>query len=177
MNKTDTVNIESAMRNAALEALKEFRKDEREKAKKKSLYNIGLLMEHYLEFMEHYEKIKFRARDLDDEEMENIDIDHDLSVESIKRSKTRTLIIITQVQTAVKMLKADMDSKNESEKYLVIKMLYMDVETKDMRFNQRVQYVADRIKCNEVTVRRWNNEMLNKLAIKLFGIDGLKLDV
>jgi hypothetical protein len=75
------------------------------------------------------------------------------------------------------MLKSDMVAKQEEEKYLVIHKLYMEPSLKDIKFTQRIRQVAEDIKCNDVTVRRWNNEMLNKLAVKLFGVDGLRLDV
>ncbi len=63
------------------------------------------------------------------------------------------------------------------EKYLTVKILYMEPERKGIKFTQRIEAVADDVKCHETTLRKWNNEMLNKLAIKLFGVDGLKLDV
>lgn len=179
-NKSGYVNANDLSREAALEAVRIFQKEEKEKVRKKSLYNVGLLMNHYLDFIDHYEKIKYRTSDLHDY-LENMGIDvrpyDELSVEAIKRSKTRTLIIITQIQTAVNMLKADMEAKDEIEKYQVIKMLYMDPSKKDITFSQRVKLIAEEIKCGESSVRRWNTEMLNKLAVKLFGIDGLRLDV
>jgi hypothetical protein len=181
-------NTKSGYTNSALEAAREaiklYKQEEREKNRKTSFHNIGKLMDNYLDFVEHYEKIKYRAKDIEDY-LENMDIygvivgteDSEIQIEAIKRSKTRTLIVVTQIQTAVGMLKDEMETKGEYEKYLVVKMLYMDPAKKSMKFNQKVKLVADDVKCNEVTVRRWNTEMLNRLAVKLFGVDGLRLDV
>lgn len=177
-------NVSDTAKQAALEALKEFRKEEREKIRRRSFHNMKALMDNYLELVDHYEKIKYRAKDLEDylENMDIFDVDPDsedgeIRIEAIKRSKTRTLIMITQIQTAVDMLKREMEVRNEIEKYLTVKMLYMDHVMRGKKFNQRVQDVAEDIKCDPVTIRRWNNEMLRKLAIKLFGVDGLSLDV
>ncbi|NJD02655.1 MAG: hypothetical protein FIA99_08685 [Ruminiclostridium sp.] len=169
---------------AAREAIKLCRQEERDKIRKSSFHNMRCLMENYLDLVEHYEKIKYRAKDLEDY-LENMDIygvdpeseDGEIRIEAIKRSKTRTLIIVTQIQSAVAMLKRDMEAKDETEKYRTVTMLYMDQAKRGMKFNQRVNAVADDVKCDPVTIRRWNTEMLNKLAVKLFGIDGLRLDV
>jgi hypothetical protein len=183
-NKLNYINVDEHAKAVALEAVRIYRKEECDRVRRAGYHNMRTLMESYLDLVEHYEKIKYRAKDIEDY-LENMDIfgvdaeteDGEIRIEAIKRSKTRTLIMVTQIQTAIGMLKKDMESKNEYEKYQTITMLYMDQSKRGMKFNQRVQLVADDIKCAEMTVRRWNNEMLNKLAVKLFGVDGLRLDV
>lgn len=176
--KGNMMNVDEHAKEIALEAVRLYRKEEREKVRRAGYHNMRILMENYLELVEHYEKIKYRAKDIE-EYLENMDIleGDEVRIEAIKRSKTRTLIMITQIQAALGMLKRDMEIKNEIEKYRTICMLYMDPSKQGMKFNQRVQAVATDIKCDPVTIRRWNNEMLNKMAVKLFGVDGLKLDV
>jgi hypothetical protein len=164
----------------AIEAVRTYRKEERENERKTRFRNMGLLMNNYMDFVESYEKIQYKAPSVE-AYYENMDINitdcDTITIEAIKRSKTRTLIMITQIQTAVDMLKADMEAKGEYEKFLVVKLLYMNPITQHVKFNQRIQLVAEDIKCNESTVRRWNNEMLRKLAVKIFGVDGLNLDL
>lgn len=178
--KGNMVNVDEHAKAVALEAVRLFRQEEKEKAKKSSLHNIGLLMDHYLELVDHYENIKYRATDISDE----LDLDaleevaqDDIIIHSIKRSKIRTQIIISQVSTAVRMLETEMKAKEELDKFNAFQMLYLDKEIKDLKFTARVRAVAESIHCGDNTVRRWNTEMLNKLAIKLFGVDGLRLDV
>lgn len=182
--KVNIMDVDDRARTTALEAVRIYRKEEREQIRRAGYHNMRTLMENYLDLVEHYEKIKYRAKDLEDY-LENMDIygvdpdseDGEIRIEAIKRSKTRTLIMVTQIQAAVEMLKRDMETKNEIEKYQTVYMLYMDQNKRGMKFNQRVQKVAEDVKCDPVTIRRWNNEMLNKLAVKLFGVDGLRLDV
>lgn len=179
-NRSGYVNTRELAKEAALEALRQFRKEERQKVKKTRLHNTGLLMDHYIEFIDYYEKIKYRASDIEDDldpiEAEMVSQD-DIIIYSIKRSKIRTKIMINQIESAVSMVEAQMKAKGEEEKYKVIQMLYMDRDKKDIKFNQRVKLVADEIKCSESSVRRWNTEMLNELSEKLFGVDGLRLEL
>ena len=50
-NKNGMVNFSEIAKEAALEAIKIYRKQEKEKQRKSSLHNIGLLMSHYLDFI------------------------------------------------------------------------------------------------------------------------------
>jgi hypothetical protein len=102
--------------------------------------------------------------------------DH-IIIYSIKGSKIRTKIMINQIDTAVKMVEAQMKAKNEIEKYNVFVKLYMDWQKNDIRFNQRVKVTPDENNCGESSVRRWSCEILNELSIKLFGVDGLRLEI
>ena len=70
-----------------------------------------------------------------------------------------------------------MKCKKEPEKYHVFEALYLDRRTKEMKFNIRIKLVAEAMFISESSARRWNTEMLNKLAVKLFGVDGLRLDI
>jgi hypothetical protein len=162
MKKTKVgYNVSDTARQAALEALKEFRNDEREKTRRRSFHNMKALMENYLELVEHYEKIKYRAKDLDDY-LENMDIfdvdpeseDGEIRIEAIKRSKTRTLIMITQIQAAVGMLKREMEIRDEIEKYLTMTALYMDQKKRGMKFNNSI-FV------NSKSIERWRRKAMS----------------
>jgi len=178
------VVVDDRARATALEAVRIYRQEERDMHKRAGYHNMRTLMENYLDLVEHYEKIQYRAKDLEDylENMDIYDVDTEteegeIRIEAIKRSKTRTLIMVTQIQAAIGMLKRDMEQKDEIEKYQTVCLLYMDKGKQGMKFAKRVNAVAEDVKCDPGTIRRWNNEMLNKLAVKLFGVDGLKLDI
>jgi len=55
--------------------------------------------------------------------------------------------------------------------------LYFKKELKDLKFNSRVSKVAELLNCSESSVRRWNNEVLKKLSVMLFGVDGMRIDL
>jgi hypothetical protein len=177
----NAINIKQLLKEAALEALREHQKAERDTVRRTRFHNTRLLMDHYLELVEHYENIKASASEVQDEFDEDLTFDSinmdDIIINAIKRTKIRTRVMIRQIETVVAALKADMEAKGEPEKFDVIELLYMDTSKKDTKFANRVDMVADEINCSPGTVRRWNNEMLDKLAIKLFGVDGLRLDI
>ncbi len=177
-----TINMKQVLKEAALEALREFRKEEKEKVRKGRLRNTRLLMDNYLNFVEHYENIRESAKEaIEDIEERELNFDDavmgDIIIQSIKRTKLRTRVMIRHIEAVTSMLKADMEAKGEPEKYQVIELLYMDECKKDMKFNEKISVTAEQLNCHEATVRRWNNEMIDKLAIKLFGVDGLKLEL
>lgn len=174
------IDMKQVLKSAALEALREFRKEEQDKIRRGRLRNTRLLMENYLEFIEHFENIKSAVAEAFDEDEEinfdEIEMD-DIIIQSIMRTKVRTKVMVRQIETVVGMLKMDQMAKGETEKYEVVELLYLDKEKKDLKFNARVEIVAQQLNCHEGTVRRWNNEMIDKIAIKLFGVDGLKFDI
>lgn len=183
-NKTKEFAIEVA-REVARETYKLCKKEDSDKAKKSKLHNTGLLMNKYCELKAHYENIKYKASDIADD-LVSLDFDSatqdDIIIHSIKRSKIRTMIIISQIDSCVKLLEASMKEKNELEKIEAIKRLYMDDFVKELKFYVRVQVVAKDMTeagmpCSESSVRRWSNEMLNELSVKLFGVDGLRMDI
>jgi hypothetical protein len=169
--------LKNIVTDAGKEALKAFNKEQYAKEKKQKLYNTSLLMEHYIDFQDHFEAIKYKASSMLEVDLKNIDMDvEDVMIRSIKRSKTRTWLMINQIETAVKLVEKDLDEKNEPEKIKAIKYLYMDKSLINLKFNARVLTTAELMNCHEATVRRWKNEILSILAVKLFGVDGLKLD-
>lgn len=175
------LDMKKLLKESALEALREFKKEERDKVRRGRLRNTRLLMDNYLEFIEHYDNIKSSTSELCEEFENDISFDDadmgDIIINSIKRTKMRTRVMIRHIETTVGMLKDDMIAKGEPEKCEVVELLYMDSCKKDFKFNYKVELVAQQINCHEGTVRRWNNEMLDKLSVKLFGVDGLKLDI
>lgn len=181
--KSDTkeaILLSKIAREAALEAVAAYDKKKTEKKKKTTFHNTGLLMNNYLDFIEHYEKIKCNASDslddLDELETEIVEQD-DVIIYSIKRSKIKTKIMIHQIETAIALVKNKMTIRGEPEKFEVIELMYMDPSKKDMKFHERVKLVSDQLNCGESTVRRWNNEMMDEISKKLFGYDALRIEV
>lgn len=178
-NKPGYMSINEVAKEAALEAFKIYKQQEKANMKKTRLHNTGLLLNHYIDFLDHYEQIKYKASDIQDDlspDIDKIELD-DIMIYSIKRSKIRTMIMIRQIETAVALLKVKMKDKNQMEKYHVIEKLYMDRSKSKLEFNPRVNLVADELHCSDSSVRRWNSEMLNELSISLFGVDGLRLEL
>lgn len=181
MGKRPTsANVYEIARIAAIEALKLQKSDERERVRKNRFHNTELLLKNYLNLLDHSENSKFDASEIHDivEPLgfENIDLD-DVIVQSIKRSKVRTQVMINQIETSIEILRLKTASKNQYEKYEVIEKLFMDQEKSKLPTTERIKVVAEELNCGESSVRRWKNEMINELSVLLFGVDGLKLEV
>ena len=184
-NRSGYLNAKDLAVEAAQEAIKLYKKEEKDRSRKDAFHNTGLLMSKYIELVEHYENIKYRSSEIEDlfdaQTFEDTTQD-DIIIQSIKRSKIRTMIIISQINTTVKLLEVSMKEKGETEKYEAVKLLYMDPAKKELKYYQRVKLVVEEmtvrgIPCSDSSVRRWSNEMLNELSVKLFGVDGLRIDI
>lgn len=179
-----SVNIEELVNKAAGAAadaaIKKYKESEREEKRRSKLRNTGILIDHYLDFVNHYESIKYRATDIieDLEPMEAAAVtQEDITITAIKRSKIKTQIMIQSIKIAVNILENKMKCKGETEKYELFNKLYMDADRVHIKFNQRIKIVADEMNCSESTARRWANEMLGELSIHLWGVDGLRIEL
>ncbi|CCO08264.1 hypothetical protein [Desulforamulus hydrothermalis] len=167
------VNTHEIAKIAAREALKEFKEEERQRVKRTRYQNTELLLKNYLSLLDHYENSKDKASDI----MELDDDMDEVIVKAIKKSRIRTAIMITQIETCLEILRLRMSAKGQPEKYQVIKSLYLDKARRDMPYGELVKVVAEEIHCGEATVRRWKKEMITELSVLIFGVDGLKLDI
>lgn len=173
MNK-NKVNVDELISKAAKEAIKEYDKEKKQEQRKKVFHNTRLLLSHYNDLKSHVENAIDDINKLKNHEIRESDfLDADKSADelyilSIKRSKTKTLIMISHIDMALEILKQKQYKACSIEKYEALKMYYID----EMTYEDLQEY----FKCGINTPRRWINEMVKELSILLFGIDGLKLD-
>ena len=165
----NNINIDEVICKATKEAIKEFNKERIEKDKKKVFHNTKLLLKHYNDLKEHVNNAIDDANKL---EQDLIDIDElerdELYILSIKRSKSKTLIMIAHIDMAMELLKKKQYKLCSIEKYLALEKYYL--------YEKTFEEVAEELNCGVITARRWVNEMVNELGIFLFGVDGIKLN-
>lgn len=173
------IDVQGIARSAAIEALKLQKDDERKRIRKNRFHNTELLLNNYLSLVESYENAVDKASGVVEiAEIYSEDIDlNDIIIQSIRRSKIRTKVMINQIDTSFDILRVKMTSKGQPEKLEVIKKLYLDPEHINIQWSDRIQLVAAEIPCGESSVRRWRNEMIDELSVLLFGVDGLRLEV
>lgn len=173
--KSGTINIQEIARTAAIEALKLQKNDERMRIRKNRFHNTELLLKNYLGLVEHFETAQDKALE---EEVYSEDLDkQDIIIQSIRRSKIRTKVMIRQIEICLEILRVRMIAKGQPERYDVIQKLYLEPGKLSMQWTERIETVASEILCGEASVRRWKNDMINELSILLFGVDGLQLEV
>ncbi|WP_236860190.1 hypothetical protein [Candidatus Formimonas warabiya] len=173
-----SVKVQEIAKAAAREALKLQRDEERQRIRKNRFHNTELLLKNYMSLMDHYENAQDKASEelLESLGCDDMDPD-DVIIQSIKRSRVRTRIMINHIETYMEVLRFRLKSRSQEEKYEVIYRLYLDRARRDISWGEKVQIIAEELHCSTDSVRRWKNEMVDELSILLFGIDGLKLEM
>jgi len=165
-----SININELINKAAMEAIREYDKEKMLQQKKKVLHNTKLLLQHYNDLKSHVENAIDDAINLEMDFMDIGELEKDeLYILSIKKSKTKTMIMIAHIDAALDSLKHKEIKLCAIEKYEALEMFYIGgVSYEDivMKFN-----------CGVNTPRRWMNQMLDELGVLIFGIDGLKNDM
>lgn len=158
-------------------ALKEFQEDEREKRRKRALHNTKLLLRNYNSLKAHVEKSVCSLNDIEKErleELEEIELvcyeeEDEVYLSSIRRSRVRTLLMISHVEKALKELKEKTLRDNMYEHYRALEMYYIEEKS--------YEKIQEELTCSKNTPLRWINSMVRELSVLLFGLDGIKLDL
>lgn len=163
---------------AGVQAAMDYMRAEQEKAAKgrydRRLHNTRLLLRNYRRLMLHAEEAisdikaaKERAIDI----LEGLEGEDDsLYIESIKRSQTRTLIILQHIDQMLRYYRIDCEQGGRDEdlrRYRVLMATYIDPERKT------AQEIADAEHIDKRTVYRDIKEAVAALTLLLFGIDSL----
>ena len=149
------------------EVIKELEAESRKNQQNTIFHNTRLLLKHYNDLNNHVENAIDEISQIDiDMDVDGLSID-DIYILSIKRSKSKTMIMLAHIDAAIELLRQKQAKAGTLEKFDVLKKFYIDgVDYDDI--------VAE-YNCGTNTPRRWMKEMIKELSILLFGLDGLKL--
>lgn len=175
MGKGTVLKTENNVKKIALEVLKMAKDEEKKQAKKKVLHNIELLLNHYHQLIGHKDNAIYQSKEPLEEEIDFDILLDDIKINSILRSKSKTITIIAHINVALDLLKDEMLERKQFEKYEVIKFLYLDRETVKIPWGERITIAAERLHCSDDSIGRWRKEMIKELSVFMFGIDGLKI--
>ncbi len=163
----------------AAQAIQEYKKltNETEKFRRdKRYHNTKLLLKHYRDFREHVKNSVYsddqidRSRDADDwlDLMETV-ADDEIYINSIKRTRRRTEIIVAHIDTMMDFYKAQGEKDlPKASRCKVIRGIYVD----GMTFSE----TAEKMHISESQVYRLERHGIEDLSVLLFGIDGLKIE-
>lgn len=172
---------EKAAAIGAKEALKTFeqeRKKEYGKRADKRLRNTKLLLRNYHMLKEHAENSVFGRTQMEESALDILEsmmslYDSEVIIESIKRSATRTAVIVSHIETMFGLYAAYCDkSPNrdiEMRRYEVVWDMYMAEVTLSAKKIAEKQHMS---KDNVYADLRVATERLTAL---IFGVDGLKV--
>ena len=163
-----TEALEEVARLAAREALKEHEKQLRREKRIKVFQNTKKLMENYNRICQSVEEGVAELSDMDNgDELEEF-TEEDIFINSILKSKLRSIVMIGHIDKCLKLLEDEECRKNTHEKYLAFKYFYLDGMT--------YENIAEIYGYGERTARRWITELTGILSVYLFGADALMLD-
>jgi DNA-directed RNA polymerase delta subunit len=165
------VNKETAeqlARTAALEAVKEFEKSQKKNNRAKVFQNAKKLMENYNRICQSVREGVSELSDVDDgEELEELSAE-EIYINSIIKSKLRSIVMIAHIDKCLKLLEEEQIRKESPEKYDAFRHFYLD----EMTYEQ----MAEEYGYAERTARRWIVDCTNILSVYLFGSDAIMLE-
>lgn len=163
--------ISKAAARTALEYLEQERENQKKQRHDRRLRNIKLLLKNYRSLVKHCDDISLEIKVLDEKlELDFLDTD-EFAIESIKRSKRRTLTMVRFVSKMVSVYgkMCQEESEEATRRYQTVYDLYISEEKKTAKEIATCQNVDPR------TVYRDVEKSLEPLSVLMFGIDSLRL--
>lgn len=140
---------------------------ERQIQRNQILHNTRILMEQYIEMRKHCENAVSESDDLDSVEFAIFKSDNENTyLESVRRSKLKTAMMLTNIDRAMDEIKEEYEKKGMLYKYEAFRMHYVD--------GMSYEEVAEVQNCGKNTPARWSKEIIRKMSVKLFGVEGVE---
>lgn len=162
----------------ALKAYEQERKKEQGKRADRRLRNTKLLLRNYHMLKEHAENSVFGRTQMEESALDILEsmmnmYDNEVIIESIKRSATRTAIIVSHIETMFGLYDAYCEKSQNKEidrrRYEVIWDRYMAEPVLS------VKEIADKQKMSKENVYSDLKVAEERLTALIFGVDGLKV--
>lgn len=156
--------IKSMAKKVAKEAVFEIANQ----GKDRRFHNTKMLMKNYNILKEHMrgdgEQIKIKFESLDEEDP-YMKVEF-MWLESIARSKARTVKILKYIEDSLDYLETKFKMRNEYEKYKAFELFFIKEKT-----NEEIQ---EELNCSKNMPKRWSDVVIKELSILLWGIDALR---
>lgn len=162
----------------ALKAFEQERKKEYSSRTDRRLRNTKLLLRNYHMLKEHAEHSVFGRTQMEESAFDILEsmmtiYDNKVIIESIKRSATRTAIIVSHIETMFGLYAAYCNNAQNKEiemrRYAVIWDMYMTDVT------LTAKEIAEKHHISKDTVYSDIREAINRLTALIFGVDGLNV--
>lgn len=157
--------IKELVTEAVRAVLAEQEQKKQQQERQQVLRNTRMLMEGYRAMKKHLESAISEIRELEKEEY-SVFGEENRHLESIRQSKVRTALMIAHIDKAMEELKAEMELAGTSYKYEAFRMHYIE----GLPFED----ISERLNCGKNTPSRWIKDLIKRLSVKLFGIDGIE---
>jgi len=166
MEKEEVIKI-------AVESVRQYDIKKKKARHDRRLYNTRQLMKNYTMLISHCEESISSVNNIQESDnpidiLDSIDdLDQDTYIESIKRSNTRTYIIMAHVTEMLELLKIYFERTDNERKYRILYNHYVEGDS--------LTEIAAREHIDQRTSYRDINFAIEKLSALIFGVDGLAL--
>lgn len=172
---------EKAAAIGANEALKTFKQEQKKEYSRRAdrrLRNTKLLLRNYHMLKEHAENSVFGRTQMEESALDILEsmmsmYDNEVIIESIKRSATRTAVIVSHIETMFGLYAAYCDkSQNrdiEMRRYEILWDMYMAEDTLSVKEVAKKQHVSKDTVYTDIRMA------IEKLTALIFGVDGLNV--
>jgi len=144
---------------------KAVKKQEKQERKKKALHNTKLLLKNYNKINSSIDEAISEARQLENE-MLGFDDSEEVYINSIRKSKLRSLIVVAHIEKALALTQEEYEQKDMIYKYNALYDCLIDGVT--------FEDEAEELNASIATIRRWINEVTKVISIRIFGCDGVE---
>lgn len=166
MNHAEVAEIAARV---AVETVQKEREKQQKNQRDRRLRNTRMLLKNYRRFAVHATNLHTELSEIDMLEQADM-LDQDLAVESIKRSKERTIAMVRFVDQMLKVYKLLCESTGRAEdmrRYETVYQMYVSEEKKT------ADQIAECHSCDRSTVFRDLRAATNALTALFFGVDGV----
>lgn len=162
--------IENLIDLSVRKAIKSYAKELKVEQNKMALHNTRLLLKNYDKIKKSIElsidELNQDILELDIDFSDVTDIDGErLYIDSIRRSKARSLTIISHIDNALQIMRQEKEKTGFKDKYDIFyncifnKMSYEDA--------------AQEYNTSIASVSRWIKELTREMSVYIFGVDGI----
>lgn len=161
-----TSDFEDMIKRAAKTAITELKKQEERERKRDKYHNTFTLMKCYRDAVFHIENAISDGGQLELDGM--TDEQQRLYLQSIRRSRFKTLIMTAHIDKAVE----------EIERRRRVAGREIEYKAFELYFTQGKDYadIAEELETGKNTPRRWVTAIINELSVLLWGIDEEKVE-
>ena len=153
--------FEELIQKAARAAVREYRKQEEKEKRQNKYHNTFTLMKCYRDAVFH---IQHAVSDGEQLELKGMtEEQQQVYLESVRRSRFKTLIMTAHIDTAVEEIERRRRAAGREVEYKAFELYFM----------QGMEYaeIAEELETGKNTPRRWVTAIINELSVLLWGID------
>ncbi|MGG1986068.1 hypothetical protein [Brevibacillus brevis] len=177
MNQRLAEEVTKLSAETAVKAAIEFLEKEKQKQQKEKrdwrLRNTKLLLKHYRSFVSHVEGARDKVTAVEYADVMTDLYSSELALESIKRSRQRTIVMVKFVRKMISVYQAMCETSGLQEdlrRYNIIYELYISEK------KQTVEELAEFHNIEPRTVYNDVKNAVNTLSVLVFGVDGIEFN-